>query len=86
MELKLSVTEKKHFLNEVYKETNPIKPHEAEIISSILKIHIGEHYWRFQKHLFCKACGKELNVLDYFLSGLKHHSVDFINKQICPRL
>ncbi len=48
MELEMSSAEKNRFMKEVYKETNPTKPHEAEIISSILKIHTGEHFWRFQ--------------------------------------
>jgi hypothetical protein len=63
---------------------NPIRPHEAAIVSSILRIHTGEHFWRFQKHVYYPGCRRELTTLDYFLSGLKHHTVDFILKQICP--
>ncbi|EPV1127149.1 hypothetical protein ACV17F_005122 [Vibrio harveyi] len=82
--MKLNKAQKKAMLNLAYSETNPIKPHEAAVISSILKIHTGEHFWRFQKHVFCGGCRKELNVLDYFLSSLKHHSPEFILGEICP--
>lgn len=84
MEIELNAKQKKKYLNQVYKLTNPIKPHEAEIISSILRIHTGEHFWRFQKHVFCGGCRRELTVLDYFLTGLQHHDVEFILKQVCP--
>jgi hypothetical protein len=83
-QMKLTEPQKKQFLNVVYGHTNPIRPHEAAIVSSILRIHTGEHFWRFQKHVYCPGCRRELTTLDYFLSGLKHHTVDFILKQICP--
>ena len=84
MKLELSDNEEKDLLKHVYKHTNAIKPHEAEIISSLLKIHTGEHHWRFQRHIFCEGCHRELTVLDYFLSSLKHHSINFILKEVCP--
>lgn len=71
-------------LDVLYNHTNPIKPHEAAIVSSILRIHTGEHFWRFEKQLYCPGCRRELTVLDYFLTALRHHSVDFIIKEICP--
>ncbi|WP_320202820.1 hypothetical protein [Agrobacterium rosae] len=80
----LSEIEKKNLLYAVYGETNPIKAYEAKIISSILTIHTGEYFWRFQKGIFCKNCRRELTALDYLLSAFKSHSVEFIVKQICP--
>ena len=83
-QMKLTEPQKNNSLMSYIGTPNPIRPHEAAIVSSILRIHTGEHFWRFQKHVYCPGCRRELTTLDYFLSGLKHHTVDFILKQICP--
>lgn len=66
-------------IDQMYCETNPIKPHEAEIIGDILQNKERHHLWRFKRHVFCGGCRRELTVLDMFLSGLKFHSPQFIS-------
>jgi hypothetical protein len=67
------------FVRIMYEITNPIKPHEAKTIKSILQTKNHQNGWRFKNHNFCRGCGRELTVLDMFLSGLEHHSAKYIH-------
>ena len=78
----VQVDDRNRFIEHIYSITNPIKPHEAEVISSVLGHKFGQHAWRFRKNHFCEGCSREMSALDYFFSALRQHSVAFINRQV----
>lgn len=78
----LTEADKLRLVEYVYANTNPVRAHEAGIISSILGHKFGQHVWRVRKNHFCDGCRREMTVLDYFLTALQMHSVEFINRSI----
>lgn len=80
--MELEGKNKAKFVEYIYSITNPVRAHEAAIISSILGFKMGQHLWRFRKNHFCGGCNRELTALDYFLSALRTHSVDFLRTEV----
>ncbi|WP_144243583.1 hypothetical protein [Azospirillum argentinense] len=69
----------KEFIKHIYRQTMPIRAHEAEIVRNILQTNHEQHDWRTASNVFCPGCRRETTVLDLFLSGLTFHSPKYIN-------
>lgn len=65
-------------------ETNPATDYEIGVINTITGFKKKAGEWRFQKGVHCEKCNRELTILDYFLTGIQHHSLTEIQKFICP--
>jgi uncharacterized CHY-type Zn-finger protein len=70
--------------NLVKEHTNPATDFELSVINKIVGIEKLNGEWRFEKNLICTKCHRELTILDYFFSGLNHHSLQFIQDSVCP--
>lgn len=74
----------KQVWEQVKTETNPASTYEIGVLNTITGFHKTAGEWRFQKGISCEKCRRELTILDYFLTGIQHHSLDGIKKFICP--
>lgn len=75
---------KPSLLHLVQEHTNAATDFELSVINKLVGIEKLNGEWRFQKGLICRNCHRELTILDYFLSGLSHHSLKFIQDSVCP--
>lgn len=68
----------------VKSETNPATDYEIGIMNAILGTNIPKEGWRFRKNVHCGGCKRELTILDYFLTGIQHHSVHGVKEFVSP--
>lgn len=79
--INLTEEEKKAFVEVFNKYTHETLPHEQKVISRILDVSTGKDDWRFIKGQHCKSCGKETRNLDFFLSAVVEHGLEFIKNE-----
>lgn len=65
-------------------ETNTATEHEIGIMNAILGTSFPKESWRFKNGVHCTSCDRTLTILDYFLTGIQHHSVSKIKSFIFP--
>jgi len=66
----------------IEKDLKPAKPYERAIINKLLSIESGGDNWALQRGIKCGQCGREVTILDYFLTGVVHHPMQFMERSV----
>lgn len=64
--------------------TVPSSSFENAVINKIVGLNKKAEEWRFEKNIICANCHRHLSILDYFLNGILHHPLEFIQNELCP--
>jgi hypothetical protein len=68
----------------VKSETNSATDYEIGVMNAILGTTLPKDSWRFKKGIHCERCNRELTILDYFLTGVQHHTLSGIKEFLSP--